>query len=66
MSKDYVSTWNTKGEEVLVGKRIVQELKEQLQEDMLCLLEGQEPELVDAVCQTIINRVNQLNHDARN
>lgn len=40
-----------------------QELKEQLQEDMLCLLEGQEPELLDVVCQTIINRVNQLNHE---
>lgn len=36
------------------------ELKEQLQEDILCLLEGQEPELIDAVCQTIINRINQL------
>jgi hypothetical protein len=38
-----------------------QELKEQLQEDILCLLEGQDPELVNAVCQTIINRINQLN-----
>ena len=36
------------------------ELKEQLQEDILCLLEGQDPELIDALCQTIINRINQL------
>jgi len=38
-----------------------QELKEQLQEDILCLLNGHDPELVNAVCQTIIKRINQLN-----
>lgn len=38
-----------------------QELKEQLQEDILCLLDGHDAELINAVCQTIINRINQLN-----
>jgi len=38
----------------------IQELKEQLQEDIICIMDGENEELIDLLCQTIVDRFNQL------
>jgi hypothetical protein len=36
------------------------ELKEQLQEDLMTFLEGMDDEILEGVCQIIIDNVNKL------
>lgn len=41
-----------------MNDNLLKEIKEQLQEDLICLLDGQPDELIDAVCDTVIKRIN--------
>ena len=38
----------------------IKELKEQLQEDVITILDGENEEMIDAICQVIVDRVNQF------
>ena len=39
----------------------IKDLQEQLQEDIISIMDGQNPQLIDAVCQVIVDQLNKLN-----
>ena len=38
----------------------LQELKEQIQQDIICQLEGMDSKLVDTICQIVVDNFNKL------
>ena len=43
----------------------IQELKEQLQEDILTIMDGADPEVLDMLCKVIVVRCNQFESDIK-
>ena len=44
----------------------IKELKEQLQEDVITILDGENEEMIDSICQVIVDRVNQFDYSNKN
>ena len=44
----------------------IKELKEQLQEDVITILDCENEEMIDAICQVIVDRVNQFDYSNKN
>ncbi len=38
----------------------IKELKEQIQEDIIAILDGENQDMVNAICQIIVDRFNQF------
>ena len=43
-----------------ITKQDLEEQREQIQNDLQCVLDGLDEELIDAVCQVIVDRMNVL------
>lgn len=41
-------------------KNVILDCREQIQEDLRCLLEGQDTELVDKACQIVVDRFKEI------
>jgi len=45
---------------MLITKQQIEEQREQAQQDILCILDGSDQDILDNVCQVIVDRFNLL------